>query len=146
MKRKPWQNTNFWLVPYGVLSLPTQRWHSPQWTRPSHINHQWRNYPTDMPIDQSCGHFPNWDSFFSDDFRMCQVDMEKLVSTVDHFGGVIEKFICECSIYIISTSFSSLQTPSCSLIMPSKFITSSITVIGICTHNIYYRHVFKTDY
>lgn len=32
-----------------------QRWHHPQWARPSYIRWQLRKYPTDVPMDQSNG-------------------------------------------------------------------------------------------
>lgn len=67
---------HYLLAPHRVLSLPfsyslgpvTQDEHCPQWTGPSHFNHQSRKYFVCLPTEQNWWDFLRWGSFFVNDF------------------------------------------------------------------------------
>lgn len=67
LKQTARRNAAFWIVPTACLSRPLpQWWLHPQWAGPSHLNHQSRRHPTDLPTDNLLWHFLNYNFLFLD--------------------------------------------------------------------------------
>lgn len=72
LQERPQKSASYCLIPGATLSLllqnpgpPAWRWHYPQWSGPTHINHQLRKYPHTLAYRKIlCSHF-------STEFLLC---------------------------------------------------------------------------